>query len=217
MALAWGTSWGTSWGQSWLLYEPPATGSVIPGASLYFEISGQPAAIYADAELQSALPNPVYADSGGLFPAIYLRSDTVYTVTGANGWDFTETYPPQPPAGPFTIEVGEFPDFGDPNARGYNGPGGWGSVISSGGDYPLRQASFRPDTTEVFLYLYTPDGSVAQDLFDTVTFSNGVGSFNSADASTFTDVGSYALWIWTGATTDLSMWPLGSTRTVTFT
>lgn len=94
MALAWGDSWGTSWGQSWLLYSPPASGNVIPGASLYFEVAGQPAAIYADSALQAALPNPVYADAGGLFPAIYLETDVVYTVTGANGWSFTQLYPP---------------------------------------------------------------------------------------------------------------------------
>lgn len=58
-----------------------------PGASLTFEVDGQPAAVYADGDLSAALPNPVRADSGGRFPPIYLDDSLTYDVNG-------QEYPP---------------------------------------------------------------------------------------------------------------------------
>jgi hypothetical protein len=53
-------------------------GNVMPGALLYFYVTGTttPKAVYSDPDLDpgNALPQPVEADAGGLFPSIYYAS-----------------------------------------------------------------------------------------------------------------------------------------------
>ncbi len=192
-----------------------AGGALVPGATLAFELDGDPADLWADAALSAALPNPVSANSAGVFPAIYLADDDeIYDVVGGNGYTVGPTYPPQAPAGPFSIQVGEFPPFGSPNTWGYNSVLGYGSVLSSEGDYALRYVYFRSDTQEVFLSLF--GALLPQNLFDSVTLSNGIGTLNSADASGFSSLGSYAEWTWAPYATDPADWPTGSTRGVTF-
>jgi hypothetical protein len=55
-------------------------GRVIAGALLYFYQTGTtaPQTVYSDAGATVALANPVPADSGGLFPAIYLSNTNAY-------------------------------------------------------------------------------------------------------------------------------------------
>ncbi len=59
-----------------------SSGAPMPGAQLRFYITGTttPAAVYASAALVTALSNPVIADSGGLFAAIYLDPTVIYRV-----------------------------------------------------------------------------------------------------------------------------------------
>ena len=68
-------------------YEPryraiSATGAPIPGAKLRFSVSPgtTPADSYATSDLTTANSDPVVADSGGLFPPIFLSSEVVYRV-----------------------------------------------------------------------------------------------------------------------------------------
>jgi hypothetical protein len=55
-------------------------GVPMAGALLQFYLTGTttPANVYASSALSTALSNPVVADSGGLFPAIYLDPTVVY-------------------------------------------------------------------------------------------------------------------------------------------
>lgn len=57
-----------------------ANGRPLPGAELYFYESGtlDPADVYTTDDLDTAHSNPVEANSGGLFPAIYLDPDVAY-------------------------------------------------------------------------------------------------------------------------------------------
>jgi hypothetical protein len=59
-----------------------ASGLPLPGAQLAFYLTGTttPAAVYASAALTTALSNPVVADSGGLFAAIWLDPTVTYRV-----------------------------------------------------------------------------------------------------------------------------------------
>jgi hypothetical protein len=65
----------------------------LPGAKLYFYVSGTTTAAttYQNVGLTTAHANPVVADTGGLFPAIWLNSAVTYDVTlknaaGATQW-----------------------------------------------------------------------------------------------------------------------------------
>lgn len=86
------------------LFSPPrhreltASGAVEPGAKLYFYVSGTstPASTYQDAEGTVAHSNPVVADTGGLFPAIWLDNSVIYdltmkTSTGSTKWTVSGT------------------------------------------------------------------------------------------------------------------------------
>ena len=68
-------------------YEPryraiSATGAPIPGAKLRFSVSPgtTPTDSYTTSDLTTANSDPVVADSGGLFPPIFLSSEVVYRV-----------------------------------------------------------------------------------------------------------------------------------------
>lgn len=76
--------------------EFSSAGTVLSGAKLYFYISGTttPAATYQNAAMTVAHSNPVLADTGGLFPAIWLNQAITYDVTlktaaGATVWSVT--------------------------------------------------------------------------------------------------------------------------------
>ena len=60
-----------------------AAGRPIPGAKLYFYVSGTstPASTYADQDQATANTNPVVADAAGYFGDIFLASGVVYRVT----------------------------------------------------------------------------------------------------------------------------------------
>ena len=86
-----------------------------PGALLYTYRSGTttPSPVYADALEAAALPNPVVADSGGLFPAIYLASGISYrfTLTQSDGtaiWGPVDNVT----AGPGTAGIFNVLDYG---------------------------------------------------------------------------------------------------------
>lgn len=72
-----------------ILFSQPRTrefnpdGTVMPGARLYFYAAGTttPLAVYQDAALTVPHANPVLADSGGLFPQIWLNAQSSYDVT----------------------------------------------------------------------------------------------------------------------------------------
>jgi hypothetical protein len=57
-----------------------ANGNNLPGALLYFYRSGTttPATVYSSNSLNTALSNPVVADSGGMFPNIFLDDAVLY-------------------------------------------------------------------------------------------------------------------------------------------
>ena len=59
-----------------------ATGAPMAGAQLQFYLTGTttPATVYTSAALSTALSNPVAADSGGLFPPIWLDPTVTYRV-----------------------------------------------------------------------------------------------------------------------------------------
>lgn len=68
----------------------------MPGAKLYFYVSGTSTAAttYQNATVTTAHANPVVADVGGLFPAIWLSDNVAYDVTlkdstGATQWSVT--------------------------------------------------------------------------------------------------------------------------------
>lgn len=65
-----------------------AAGRVLPGAKAYFYLTGTstPADTYEDFDLETEHENPVEADAGGRFPAIYLDPEVTYkvTITDAN-------------------------------------------------------------------------------------------------------------------------------------
>lgn len=74
-----------------------SAGAVLPGAKLYFYVSGTSTAAttYQNADLTVAHANPVVADAGGLFPAIWLSTTVTYDVTlkttaGATVWTVSE-------------------------------------------------------------------------------------------------------------------------------
>jgi len=73
--------------------EFSSAGTVLPGAKLYFYISGTttPATVYQNAARTVAHSSPILADTGGLFPAIWLTASQSYDVTlktsaGATVW-----------------------------------------------------------------------------------------------------------------------------------
>lgn len=73
-----------------------AAGTVLPGAKYYFYTTGTTTAatVYQNATLTTAHSNPVEADVGGLFPAIWLNDTTTYDLTctdsvGAVQWTVT--------------------------------------------------------------------------------------------------------------------------------
>jgi len=101
--------------------------------------------------------------------------------------------------------------FNSPTASfGYDGPGGWGSVISSPGSISLRQAYLTPATNELVLAF---NGGYQQDIFTTVTFE-GVGTFNSADAD-YTGGGCDTYWEWDPY--GQAPWTPGQQYTISFT
>ena len=63
-------------------FAPSNTGVPIPGAWLYFYLTGSstPAPTYSDAGLSVPNTNPVVADSTGTFPAIFLDDSLIYKV-----------------------------------------------------------------------------------------------------------------------------------------
>lgn len=67
-------------------------GVVLPQAKLYFYVSGTttPATTYQNVGLTVAHAQPVVADTGGLFPAIWLDDSVVYDVTLKNSADATQ-------------------------------------------------------------------------------------------------------------------------------
>lgn len=84
------------------LFAPPRTreftpsGTVLSGAKLYFYLEGTatPATTYQNPGQTVAHANPVLADTGGLFPAIWLDADIAYDVTlknsaGSTQWTVT--------------------------------------------------------------------------------------------------------------------------------
>jgi hypothetical protein len=62
------------------------SGTVLSGAKLYFVVSGTstPSPVYYDSALTTPHADPVVADTGGLFPAIWLDSSVSYDVTLKN-------------------------------------------------------------------------------------------------------------------------------------
>lgn len=63
--------------------EFTAAGTVLAGAKLYFYTTGTttPLTVYQDATLSTPHANPIVADSGGLFPQIWLNVQSSYDVT----------------------------------------------------------------------------------------------------------------------------------------
>ncbi len=63
-----------------LIRAVDASGAPLPGARMQFYLTGSttPAVAYANAALSTPLSNPVVADSGGLFPPIWLDPAVVY-------------------------------------------------------------------------------------------------------------------------------------------
>ncbi|MBV8683781.1 MAG: hypothetical protein JO111_12980 [Caulobacteraceae bacterium] len=59
-----------------------ATGAPMPGAQLQFYLTGTttPTPVYSSAALSTPLSNPVVADSGGLFPSMWLDPTVTYRV-----------------------------------------------------------------------------------------------------------------------------------------
>lgn len=59
-----------------------ANGVVVPGAKLYYYLTGTstPTSVYADSGLVTPLSNPVVANSAGVWPAIYYDTTVVYRV-----------------------------------------------------------------------------------------------------------------------------------------
>jgi hypothetical protein len=57
-----------------------SNGAPMPGALLQFYVTGTttPTSVYTSSALTTALSNPVVADAGGLFPAIYLDPTVTY-------------------------------------------------------------------------------------------------------------------------------------------
>lgn len=77
-----------------------ANGNTLPGAVWYFYQTGTstPLAVYADASLSTSLGSSVEADSGGLFPSIYLDDTVAYraVLKTAAGVELEEHDPANP-------------------------------------------------------------------------------------------------------------------------
>ncbi len=76
--------------------EFSSAGTVLSGAKLYFYVTGTttPAATYQNAGMTVAHSSPILADTGGLFPAIWLDQAITYdatlkTAAGATVWSVT--------------------------------------------------------------------------------------------------------------------------------
>lgn len=68
------------------------SGTVLSGAKLYFYLAGTttPGTVYSDLELDHPHSNPVVADTGGLFPAIFIDPNVAYDVTCTNSAGATQ-------------------------------------------------------------------------------------------------------------------------------
>jgi hypothetical protein len=81
-------------------YWPDAAGVPLPGALLYFYVSGtdDPAPTYADAALTQPNRNPIAANAAGFWPNIFLEPGTIYKVvlTEENGAEIWTADPVSP-------------------------------------------------------------------------------------------------------------------------
>lgn len=92
---------------AYLFYTPQfrplsPSGEILPGAYIQFYAAGTttPADVYADADLDTKLTNPVVADSSGEFAAIYLDPTTTYRAQLYDAddvliWDIDPLAPPR--------------------------------------------------------------------------------------------------------------------------
>jgi hypothetical protein len=99
-----------------------SNGKVIAGALLYFYQTGTTTlqTVYADAGATVTLSNPVVADSGGLFPAIYLGNVNAYkTVLQTSAGATVRTTDPinTAPGTSATLYPAGAPDACERNAR----------------------------------------------------------------------------------------------------
>ena len=65
------------------IFAPSPTGAPIPGALLYFYVSGNPGTpldTFADPDLQTPNSNPVVANQYGVFPPIFLQNEDYLVV-----------------------------------------------------------------------------------------------------------------------------------------
>lgn len=88
-------------------YWPDSAGVPLPGALLYFFVSGtdDPAATYSDAALTIPNDNPVPANDAGVWPNIFLQPGIIYKVvlTTENGQQVWEADPVSPTGNFFAI------------------------------------------------------------------------------------------------------------------
>jgi hypothetical protein len=166
-------------------------GRVIAGANLYFYQTGTTTlqTVYADAGATVALANPVPADAGGLFPAIYLSNTSAYktVLKTSAGVTVRTTDPINTPAGASTTFT--------PQGR---------LTLASGS--PVMTASQASATTIYYtpyngnqIPLYDGTSAFAALTFAELTNSTTQSSTGSAGPAAVAANKNYDLFVWSNA------------------